>query len=272
MHRIQPLSDRSVATLAGEIWRYRDLLWQLSRRQVAIRYKQTVIGIAWVVIQPLAMTLIFTLIFGYLAKIPSDGAPYPLFVLSGLALWQYFSRVVGDGSASLIANADLITKIYFPRALLPLSTAVSAGIDYVIALAVLLVFSLVLGAMPGWQVIFLPLFVLGAILLGFGAALVLAPLNALYRDIGFTVPFALQLLMYLTPVIYPVSLIPEKYRWLMLLNPLAPFIDGARWSLVASAAPPDPYGLAVSVVFMLAVLYVGGRVFMRLEATLVDRI
>ena len=269
---IGPNDKQSMINFLKEMIAHRNLLIQFSMRQISIRYKQAVMGIFWVVVQPIVTTIIFTFIFGFIAKVPSDGVPYPVFVFAGLSMWQYFSRVVGEASGSFVSNAGIITKIYFPRAILPLSTCISAGVDYLISIGVLLVLMLIYGIIPGWQIVFLPVFFGLSALLAFSISLWFAPINALYRDVSFVLPFFIQVWMYLTPVIYPVSFIPEQYRWLMLLNPLTPLVEGVRWSILGTTPPPNSIDLSISIAIIIVTMFFGRRVFGRLETVMVDRV
>lgn len=262
-------------TLLGDIadiWRARELLLMLAAQRVAVRYKQSGLGRFWAPLQPIITTIIFSLVFGVLARIPSEGTiPYPVFVFTGLLMWQYFARALVDGSDSLISNANLVSKVYFPRLILPFITAVSAAIDFVIAFVVLLALMLIYGMVPGWQILFVPVIVLLGGLLAVGIALTLAPINAIYRDVGFALPFLMQMGMYLTPVIYPVSFVPERFAWLYLLNPAATLLNGMRWAVIGGELP----SLAAWLIlfgYVVVFLAIGRIVFRRLEGTLVDRI
>lgn len=268
---IKPYRTRSIWEEAGEILRYRELLQTMAMRDVQIRYKQAAIGVLWVVLQPILTSAIFTFIFSYLAKIPSQGVPYPIFVFSGLLLWQYFSRVVSEGSGSLVANANIITKIYFPRLLIPLTVVISAGVDFLLASVVLVAMMLIFGVALPWTIIFIPVFMLMAGVLGYAIALWLAPLNAIYRDISIALPFMVQIGMYLTPVIYPLSVVPEKWQWVFMLNPVATIVESMRWAVLGTPAPTMA-AYAIYAGITLFMILVGLRIFRKLEPTLVDRI
>ena len=256
----------------GELARAHELLFAVTWRQIGVQYKQAILGIGWAVISPLMNTVVFTLIFGKLAAIPSEGLPYPLFVLSGLITWQYFARAVTTASNSIVANSHIITKAYFPRMILPLSGVLAGLVDYLINLAVLLVLMAVYGRAPGAALLLLPVFLLAAMMMAFAISLWLSALNALYRDIAFIIPLALQAWMFLTPVIYPGSLVPHHWAWLLQLNPMTVVVQGGRWAALPGAAPPDPLGLAIfAVEFFL--LFVGGvAIFHKIDAVVADRI
>jgi lipopolysaccharide transport system permease protein len=249
-----------------------ELLLVFTWRQIGVQYKQAVLGIGWAVLAPLLSTLVFTFVFGKLAAMPSDGLPYPLFVLSGLITWQFFSRAITLGSNSIVGNSHIITKVYFPRMILPLSAVLSGLMDYVVNLVVLLVLMMIYGLTPGPALMMLPAFVLLATVIGFAFSLWLSALNALYRDIGFMIPIALQAWMFLTPVIYPSGLVPADWTWLNQINPMTAVVQGARWAVLPGAVPPDLAGLAI-LAGEIVVLFLGGVItFHKIDAILADRI
>lgn len=268
---IKPHSERALREDIASVWDNRELLVVLARREISIRYRQAVIGILWVVLQPLFTTAIFTVVFVIFARIPNQGESYPLFAFAGLTTWQYFNRVVTDGGNSLVANAPLITKVSFPRLIIPLIAPVAGAVDSLIALAALVIVALLMGAQVSWMVIFAPLVILAAAMLGYSIALWLAPLNAVYRDVGIALPFAMQVGMYLSPIVYPASLVPEKIRWLYLLNPIAVLVDSMRWLVLGTEAPSYP-GFIVLGLLTVFLLLVGRRLFRSIEGNLVDRI
>jgi lipopolysaccharide transport system permease protein len=268
---IKPHSERTLREDFASIWASRELLLVLARRDIAIRYRQAVIGVLWVVLQPVLSTAIFTIVFVVFVRIPNQGESYPLFAFAGLAIWQYFNRIVSDGGNSLVANAALVTKVSFPRMIIPLVAPVSGAVDCLIALAVLVIVAFLMGAHVSWMAVFAPLVILAAALLGYAIALWLAPFNAVYRDVGIALPFAMQVAMYMSPVVYPASLVPEKIRWLYLLNPIAVLVDAMRW-LVLGTEPPSTAGFVV-LGLLTALLLFGGRwLFRNMEGNLVDRI
>lgn len=252
-----------------EVWDYRELLYFLAWRDVKIRYKQTVLGIAWVVLQPLATTLIFTVIFGNLAKIPSENLPYAVFAMAGLIPWNYFSAAFSRGGASLVGNANLISKVYFPRLIIPISSILGGLIDSAIVFVVLLVLMLFYGIVPTWAVVTLPLFLLLAVATALGVSLWLSALNVQYRDVGYLVPFIAQFWMYATPVVYPASMIPEQWRLLYSLNPMTGVVEGFRWALFGTGQGPG-LELAVSVATVVLLVVSGLYFFKRMEETFAD--
>jgi lipopolysaccharide transport system permease protein len=255
----------------GELVKSRDLVRVFTWRLISVQYKQAVLGIAWAVLSPLLSTLVFSFVFGRLGGMPSDGFPYPVFVLSGLITWQFFARAISVGSVSIIVNSAIITKVWFPRMVLPLSAVLSGFVDYGVNLAVLLVAMMVYGFTPGPALAALPVFMLFAAMLGFALSLWLSALNALYRDIGLMIPIVLQAWMFMTPVIYPVGLVPPGWAWILQINPMTAVVEGARWA-VLSAAPPDLQSLAI-LAGEIAMLFLGGIVtFNRIDAILADRI
>ncbi len=252
-----------------QLWEYRELLYFLTWRDVKVRYKQTVLGVAWAVIQPLFMMLIFTLFFGRLAKIPSDGLPYPIFAFTALLPWQLFSRALTDASTSLVANERLITKVYFPRLLVPTSAVMASLVDFAIALVLLVGLMLFYGIVPTVAVTMLPLFILLALTTALGIAFWLSALDAQYRDVRYTLPFLTQFWLFATPVVYPASLVPDGWRLLYGLNPMAGVVEGFRWALLGRGETPDPIQL-VSIMASLA-LFIGGLYyFKRMEKNLAD--
>jgi lipopolysaccharide transport system permease protein len=255
-----------------ELARAYELLLVFTWRQIGVQYKQAILGIGWAVLSPLMSTVVFTFVFGKLAAIPSEGLPYPLFVLSGLITWQYFARAITAGSNSIVLNAHIITKVYFPRMLLPLSAVLAGLVDYAVNLVVLLVLMIFYGRAPGVELLLLPAFLALATMIGFAFSLWLSALNALYRDIGFMIPIALQAWMFLTPVIYPTGLVPDGWTWLMQANPMTVVVQGARWAVLPDATPPDLLGLAI-LAGEFVLLFLGGVVtFHKIDAVLADRI
>lgn len=268
---IKPHSERTLTEDFKDIWANRELVWVLARREIAVRYRQTVVGLLWVVLQPMVTTAIFTTVFVVFARIPSPGQSYPLFAFAGIAVWQYFNRIVAEGGSSLIANTALISKVSFPRLIIPMVSPLAAALDCLIAILALVVTALLMGAHVSWTVIFVPFVILGIACFGYSIALWIAPLNAIYRDIGIAVPFVMQIAMYMSPVVYPASLVPEQIRWLFLLNPVAVMVDSMRWVVLGTNAP-SPAGLAVFVAFTALLFWGGTLVFRHMEGNLVDRI
>jgi len=214
-----------------ELWTYREVIYFLTWRDITVRYKQTALGVAWAVLQPLALMAVFTLLFGRLAKIPSEGIPYPLFAFAGLLPWQIFSRTLNETTASLVKDHRLVAKIYFPRVIIPLSTTLAGMLDFLIASGVLVILMVVYGVTPGLALLSLPLFIVLMFMTALGIGLWLSALNVQYRDVGFTIPFLTQFLLFLTPVVYPSTMVPENFRMMYALNPMVGVIEGFRWSL-----------------------------------------
>lgn len=252
---------RSLRADLREIWLYRDLLVLLTSRDVTVRYKQSALGVGWAVVQPLVLMITFSVIFGRFAKLPSDGYPYPLFVLCALLPWQYFSRSISGSSSSMVASASLVTKVYFPRLILPISKTLSGLVDLGVSFVLLGVALAWYGVMPGWQLVLLPLFILLALLTALATGLWLTALNVRYRDVGLLVPFIVQVWMYASPIAYSMSLVPERWRWVYSLNPLVGVVEGFRWALL-SKAPPDPLSIALTLL-IVAILFAGGLAYFR---------
>ena len=254
-----------------EVWRYRELLGFLAKRDIKVRYKQTALGALWAVIQPLATMVVFSVFFGYLGGMGSrsDG-PYPVTTFAALLPWQLFAYALAQSGNSMVDNAHLITKVYFPRLLVPLAAVASGLVDFAVAFVVLLALMLGYGVTPSWAILTLPLFLVLAIATAVGAGLWLSALNVRYRDVRYVIPFLTQLWLFLTPVAYPSSLVPERWRPLMGLNPMAGVVEGFRWALLDDAPPPSGAMLGVSVL-VTGVLLVGGLFyFRRTERTFAD--
>lgn len=253
----------------GELWAYRELLYFLTWRDVKVRYKQTLLGAAWAIIQPFFMMVVFSLFFGRLAGVPSDGIPYPVFTYCALLPWQMFAHALQESSNSLVANERLITKVYFPRLVVPIAAVFGGVVDFIFAFVVLLGMMAYYGIMPGLAILTLPLFVLLAILTALGVGLWLSALNVKYRDVRYTIVFLTQFWFFITPVVYPSSMVPEKWRVLYGINPMAGVVEGFRWALLGKAESPGPM-LAVSVGVVLLILVGGLYYFRRMEATFAD--
>jgi lipopolysaccharide transport system permease protein len=251
------------------IWQYRELLYFLVWRDLKVRYKQTAIGIGWAVLQPLISMIIFTVIFGRLARIPSDGLPYPLFAYSALLPWNYFATALQRCVVSVVGDAALVSKVYFPRLILPMAGTVSGLADFFVSLALLVIMMGFYGLKLSWPVVMLPAFLILALCTALAVGLWLAALNVRYRDIGYTIPVLMQIWMYASPIIYPVSMIPQRYRYLYSLNPMAGVIEGFRWVLLGRDSP-DFSVIGVSAVVVLLLLG-GGLIFFRnMEKTFAD--
>jgi lipopolysaccharide transport system permease protein len=251
------------------LWEYRELLYFLVWRDLRVRYKQTAIGATWALLQPLMTMMIFTVIFGHFARIPSDGLPYPIFAYTALLPWTYFASALNRSSTSVVAEAHLISKVYFPRALLPLAGTLSGIVDFALAFVLLLGLMTWYGISPTWGLFVLPLFLLLALAMALAVGLWCSALNVRYRDVALTIPFLTQCWMYASPVAYPASLVPENWRLFYSLNPMAGVVEGFRWALLGKQGP-DFVVMAVSTV-VVALLLVGGLVFFKhMERTFVD--
>jgi len=252
----------------GEIWEYRELLLSFTLRDIKVRYKQTALGFLWALIQPLFIMLIFTIFFGRLAKIPSDGIPYPLFVLAALLPWTLFAEGITRSTASMITNANIMTKVYFPRLIMPVSGVLSPLVDFCVAFFLLVIMMAYFGFIPTINIIFLPLFIVLALATSLGIGLWLSALNVKFRDFQYTIPFMIQLGLFASPVVYPSSLIPESLRFLYGLNPMAGVIEGFRWALLGTEMPGAM--ILVSVIVVLVALVSGAFYFRRMEQQYAD--
>jgi lipopolysaccharide transport system permease protein len=252
-----------------DLWEYRELLYFLIWRDVKVRYKQTALGAAWAIIQPFFTMVIFSIVFGRLAKIPSDGIPYPIFAYCALLPWQLFSRALTESGISVVANERLITKVYFPRLVIPLSAVLAGLVDFGFAFVILLGMMAYYGITPTAAVFTLPFFLLLALGTALGVGLWLSALNVQYRDVRYTIPFLTQIWLFATPIAYPSSLVPEPWRSLFGLNPMAGVVEGFRWALLGTAHPPGLI-LVVSVAAILALLVGGLYYFRRMERTFAD--
>ncbi len=256
-----------------EIWAYRELLYFMVWRDVKVRYKQTALGVAWIILQPLISMVIFTVLFGYLLKVPSSGVPYPVFVYTGLLPWNYFANSLNRSSTSIVNNSNLITKVYFPRMVIPFSGILGGLVDFSISFLILLGLMVVYKFYPTPNIIMLPAFMLLAMGTALGFGLWLSALNVRYRDINHLVPFIIQIWMYITPVIYPITIIPEQFRFILALNPMTGVVEGFRWALLGEqltdAQPPGTL-FFVSILITLIVLVSGAIFFRRTEHTFAD--
>lgn len=264
---IQP-SRGWVALNLRDLWAYRELLYFLVWRDIKVRYKQTVLGAAWAVLQPFFTMVVFSIFFGRLAQVPSDGIPYPIFAYCALVPWSYFAGSLERAGNSLVGSSHLITKVYFPRLAIPVSAVLAGLVDFGIAFLVLLGMMLYYGIAPTAAVLTLPLFLLLAVLTALGVGLWLSALNVQYRDVRYTIPFLTQVWLFLTPIAYPSSLVPEQWRALYGLNPMAGVVEGFRWALLGKD-PPGPL-LVVSTVVVVLLLIGGLYYFRRMEKTFAD--
>ena len=243
------------------VYRYRGLLYFLVWRDVLVRYKQAAIGIAWVVLQPLLTMVVFTVIFGLFAKLPSDGSPYPIFAFTALLPWNYFAQAVSRSGISLVSNSNLISKVYFPRLIIPISGALGPLIDFAVSFVILLGMMAWYRVAPTWGVLALPFFTFLAVVTAVAVSLYLSALNVRYRDVGQAIPFLIQFWMYASPIVYSLTIIPEKWRLLYSLNPMVGVIEGFRWALLGKARP-DFAVMAMGVV-VASILLLGGLVYFK---------
>jgi lipopolysaccharide transport system permease protein len=264
--RIEPVSRWS--SPLSELWAYRELVGFLIWRDLKVRYKQTVLGVAWAVIQPVMTMVLFSVVFGQVAKLPSDGIPYPLFTFAALLPWQLFAGGITGASNSLIGSSGLLTKVYFPRLVIPVAAVTGALVDFAIAFGILLALMVWYGVAPPAAVLLLPLFVLLALVTAFAAGLWLSALNVKYRDVRYAMPFLMQFWLLASPVAYSASLVPAKWQFLYGLNPLVTTVEGFRWAIIGASAPSR--FLLPSIVSVVALLISGLLYFRRMEDTFAD--
>ena len=252
-----------------ELWEYRELLYFMAWRDIKVRYKQTVLGAAWAIIQPFFTMVVFSIFFGKLARVPSDGLPYPIFAYAALVPWTFFANGLNQASNSLVGSANLIKKVYFPRLVVPISSVISGVVDFVLAFAVLLGMMLFYGILPTVNILWLPLFVLLIFVTALGAGFWLSALNVQFRDVRYTVPFLTQFWLFATPIAYPSSLLSEPWRTLYGVNPMVGVVEGFRWALLGTDTAPGPI-IIVSTVVALVVFVGGAFYFRRMEKTFAD--
>jgi lipopolysaccharide transport system permease protein len=265
--------DRTERLYWQDLWRYRELFQVLAWRDIAVRYKQTVIGAAWAILRPLLTMAVFTVIFGRLARLPSDGAaPYALMVFAGMLPWSFFSTALVDASNSLISNANLITKVYFPRLIVPIAAVMAAFVDFLISFSILLVLMIWYQFLPGWQIVLLPVFAGIAFMASIGFGVWITALNVKYRDFRYVIPFIVQLGLYVSPVGFSSSVIPDQWRLVYSLNPLVGVIDGFRWCLLGGESQVYLPGVALSIGVTAFFLWLGIRQFRKMEKSFADLI
>ena len=251
-----------------ELWAYRELLSVLTMRDIKVRYKQTVLGAAWAVIRPFLTMVIFSVVFGQLAKMPSDGYPYPVFVYAALLPWTFFAGAISTSGQSLIGSSNLVSKVYFPRLIIPLSSVGAGLIDLLISTGILLLLMLWYGVGWTWHLLAVPLLLLAVVFAALGVGTLLSALTVSYRDFTHLTPFLVQIWMYVTPVIFPVTLVPERWQWLLYLNPMTGLVEGFRSAFLGK--PFDPAGLGISCVITIALLIVGVLYFEKVERRFAD--
>jgi lipopolysaccharide transport system permease protein len=267
---IKPTSGWAALNLR-DMWLYRELVFFMTWRDLKVRYKQTLLGVGWAILQPFLTMVVFSIFFGNLAKVPSDGVPYPIFSYTALIPWTLFSKALQDASRSLVANSHMITKIYFPRMILPISSVLAGVADFLIAFIVLLGMMFYYKIAPTANVWALPLFLLLALITAVGVGLWLSALNVLYRDINYILPFLTQFWMYLTPIAYPSSMVPEQWQAVYALNPMTGVVEGFRWALLGTGQPPGVMTL-VSAGVAVVLLVSGMFYFKRMERLFADRV
>jgi lipopolysaccharide transport system permease protein len=264
-------AGRAEAYYWRDLWRYRELFAILAWRDVAVQYKQTVIGAAWAVVRPLLTMLVFTGVFSRLAGLPSEGAtPYPIMVMAGMLPWFLFATVLGNSSNSLVSSSNLISKVYFPRLIVPVASAVVALVDFAISLVLVFAMMAWFAFAPDWRLLFLPLFALLALLAALGPALIMTALNVKYRDFRFIVPFVVQFGLYLSPVGFSSAIVPDEWRLLYALNPMVGVIDGFRWCLLGGEAALDVPGFGIGLAVIVLFLWLGVRTFRATEKSFAD--
>lgn len=256
-----------------DLWRYRELFQVLAWRDVSVRYKQTVIGVLWAVLRPFLTMLVFTVVFGRIAKLPSEGsAPYPLMVFAGMLPWTFFSTALSDASNSLVGSANLISKVYFPRLIVPTATILVAFVDFMISFAILAAMMVWYSYLPRWQIVLLPVFVILAFLAAIGPGLWITALNVKYRDFRFVIPFIVQFGLYISPVGFSSQIVPERWRLLYSLNPMVGVIDGFRWCILGGEGRIYAPGFMLSLAVVAGFLWLGIRQFRKMEKTFADLI
>jgi len=263
-------AGRADAHYWRDLWSFRELLWFLAWRYILVRYKQTVIGVAWSLIRPLLTMIVFTVVFGKLAGLPSNGVPYPILVFAALLPWQFFANSLSDSSNSLLSNAGMISKVYFPRLIVPASSIVVSVVDFMITLALMLGLMLWYQVMPSWRMLLLPVFLALALATAFGAGLWFAALNTKFRDFRYIVPFVVQFGLYVSPVGFSSDLVPERWRVLYSLNPMVAVIDGFRWAIIGGEARIYWPGFVVSCLLIAFILVTGVMYFRKTEKTFAD--
>ncbi len=253
-----------------DIWRYRELFYTLAWRDISVRYKQTVIGIAWALIRPFLTMVVFTVVFGNLAKLPSEGVPYPILVFSAMLPWQFFANSLSSASDSLISNANLISKVYFPRLVVPTSAVVTSFVDFMVSGIILIGLMAWFNFVPSWRIVLLPLFILISFVASMGVGLWLCSLNVKYRDFRYIVPFIVQFGLYISPVGFSSSIVPEKWRLLYSLNPMVGVIDGFRWAILGGESQIYWPGFALSMGLVVVIFVTGVQYFRKVERTFAD--
>lgn len=263
-------AGRSEKQYWRDLWRYRELFYTLAWRDISVRYKQTVIGIAWALIRPFLTMVVFTIVFGNLAKLPSEGVPYPILVFSAMLPWQFFSNSLSSASDSLISNANLISKVYFPRLVVPTSAVVTSFVDFMVSAIIMLGLMAWYSFVPSWRIVTLPVFIAIAFAASMGCGLWLCSLNVKYRDFRYIVPFIVQFGLYISPVGFSSSIVPEKWRLLYSLNPMVGVIDGFRWAILGGESQIYLPGFLLSMLLVFILFVSGIQYFRKVERTFAD--
>jgi lipopolysaccharide transport system permease protein len=263
-------AGRADAHYWQDLWSFRELLWFLAWRDILVRYKQTVIGVAWSLIRPLLTMIVFTVVFGKLAGLPSNGVPYPILVFAALLPWQFFSNSLSDSSNSLLSNAGMISKVYFPRLIVPASSIVVSIVDFMITLTLMFGLMIWFQVMPTWRLLLLPMFLVLALATAFGAGLWFAALNTKFRDFRYIVPFVVQFGLYVSPVGFSSDVVPEQWRMLYSINPMVAVIDGFRWAIIGGEARIYWQGFILSCLLIALILFSGVMYFRKTEKTFAD--
>jgi lipopolysaccharide transport system permease protein len=253
-----------------DLWNYRELFYFLAWRDTLVRYKQTAIGVAWALIRPLVTMLVFTIVFGKIAKLPSDGVPYPILVFAAVLPWQFFASAFSEAGNSLVANSGMLSKIYFPRLIIPTSAVITSFIDFLVSAIILIALMIWYGQWPGWQILTLPLFTLLAFIAAMGCGIWIAALNVTYRDFAYVIPFMLQLGLYISPVGFASSIVPGQWRLVYSLNPMVSVIDGFRWAIIGGHSELYLPGFLLSCAVIALLLVTGIAHFRRTEKTFAD--
>jgi lipopolysaccharide transport system permease protein len=263
-------AGHSTARYWADLWHYRELFLFLAWRDILVRYKQTTIGVAWALIRPLLTMIVFTVVFGRVAKLPSDGVPYPILVAAGMIPWQFFASSVGEGSNSLVGNTSLVSKVYFPRLIVPTSTIVTGLVDFAISAVILAGLMAWFGHVPTWRILVIPIFVALVVVASLGSAFLLAALNVKYRDFRYVVPFIIQFGLYVSPVGFSSSVVPARWRLLYSANPMVGVIDGFRWAIGQGSPALDPVAQGISAIVAVTLLALGIWYFRRTESEFAD--
>jgi len=253
-----------------DLWRYRELFYFLAWRDILVRYKQTIVGVAWAVIRPLLTMIILTFVFGKLAKMDSGGTPYPILVMCGMLPWQFFSTAMSESGSSLVRNAGMVSKVYFPRLIVPAASVITSLVDFIISALILAAIMIYYQFLPGWQIIFMPFFIALAFAAAFAIGVWVSAVMVRYRDFRFILPFVVQFGLYISPVGFQSGVVPDQWRWVYSLNPMVGVIDGMRWAVLGGQHTVYLPGLIISIVLVILLIYTGIWFFRKTEKTFAD--